>query len=94
MRFAPCSAAARAAGWAVIDHILERVELVGSDYTDAYISGKYRRLHDFYEDNLVIAAAERMGADALVTNDRALIKHAPVAAMTPSVAIEWLKARA
>ena len=87
-------AAARAVAWAVVNHILERVEVVGSDYMDALMSTKYRALHDFYEDNLVVAAAERMGANALVTNDKSLLSHVPVAVMTPAAALGWLKVAA
>ena len=84
--------AARAAAWATVELMLEHVEVVGSDYMDALLATKYRHLHDFYEDNLVVSAAERMKADALVTNDQKLLRHAPVNAMTPATAIAWLDA--
>ena len=44
------------------------------------------------EDNLVVAAAQRADATYLVTNDEALIKHAPVAALAPADALALLKA--
>ena len=83
---------ARAVSWAIVQHIMERAEVVGSDYMDAYLAVKERVFHDFYEDNLVVAAARRMGADLLVTNDKALLKHASVAALPVERAIEWIEA--
>lgn len=83
--------AARAVAWGVLDRILEQAEIVGSDYIDALLASKYRGLHDYYEDNLVVAACHRMKADALVTNDQKLLKHAPVLAMTPNGALQWLQ---
>ena len=84
--------AARAAAWAAVSHILEIAEVVGSDYIDAYIAAKERVFHDYYEDNLVVAAARRMKADLLVTNDAALLKHSSVAALPLDRATEWLGA--
>lgn len=88
-----CGSAARCAAWGALNELIEHVEVVGSDYMDAYLAIKYRPFHDYYEDNLVIAACERMGADVLVTNDQKLLKHAPVLAMTPVNALEWLKVK-
>ena len=83
--------AAREAAWTTIELLVDAVEIVGSDYMDALLATKYRPLHDFYEDNLVVAACHRMKADALVTNDRQLIRHAPVLTMTPGDALKWLQ---
>ncbi|MBQ9043622.1 MAG: type II toxin-antitoxin system VapC family toxin [Eggerthellaceae bacterium] len=85
--------AARAMAWGALTSLIDQVEIVGSDYMDAYLALKYRNLHDYYEDNLVIAACERMKADALVTNDRKLAKHAPVLCMTPKDALLWLQVK-
>ena len=87
------ASAARIAAWAVVEHILEVAEVVGSDYMDAHLAMKHRRVHDDYEDDLIIAAAMRMKADLLVTSDQALIKHAPIAALTPQDATHWLESR-
>lgn len=84
-------AAAREVAWATVKQLVDTVEVVGSDYMDALLATKYRNLHDFYEDNLIIAACHRMKADALVTSDRKLIGHAPILAMTPADAQKWLE---
>ena len=52
----------------------------------------HRRGRGRIEDNLVVAAAQRADATYLVTNDEALIKHAPVAALAPADALALLKA--
>lgn len=83
--------AARRSAWATIEQLTGSIEVVGSDYMDALLAAKYRGLHDYYEDNLVIAACRRMKADALVTSDQALLKHAPVLALTPADALKWLR---
>ncbi|WP_148044612.1 hypothetical protein [Eggerthella sinensis] len=41
-------------------------------------------LHDDFEDDLVIAAAQRIDVDFVVTFDRLPIHHAPVACPEPS----------
>ena len=85
------AAAARVAAWAVVEHLLEVAEVVGSDYSDAFLATRHRHIHDGYEDDLIIAAALRMKADLLVTSYQDLIRHAPVAALTPQDATRWLE---
>lgn len=85
---------ARSVSWALLEHIMGFAEVVGSDYMDAHMACKDRVFHDFYEDNLVVAAVRRMGADLLVTNDAALLKHAPVPALSVEGAIDWLEMNA
>ena len=84
---------ARAVAWALVEKALDNAEIVGSDYSDALIAVKHRPIHDDFEDCLVIAAAMRMNADLLVTSDQALLKHAPVAALSPQDATHWLENR-
>ena len=48
-------------------------------------------LHDDFEDDLAIAAAQRVDADFVVTFDRLLIHHAPVACLEPSDMMVLLK---
>lgn len=86
-----CGKAARIAAWSIVEKLIGSVEVVGSDYSDAYLASKHRAIHDDYEDDLVIAAAMRMNADLLVTSDQALLKHSPVAALSPEDAIHWLE---
>lgn len=50
--------------------------------TNVWLARKYQRIHEDFEDCLVLAAAQRAKADFLVTSDDALLRHAPVAALS------------
>ena len=55
---------------------------VGADSSDVWLARKYQRIHEDFEDCLVLAAAQCAKADFLVTSDEALLRHAPVAALS------------
>ena len=79
-------ASARAVGdvaLAFVRNMTENATAVGADASDLWLADKYLTLHRDYEDNLVLAACRRAGADYLVTNDRKLLEHADLAAKTP-----------
>lgn len=84
------SLAASAAAWAIVEHMLEFATVVGVDHGDAYVATKYKSVHGDFEDDLVIAAAQRADVDFLVTNDLRLQKHSSVQAFTPIEAIAYL----
>ena len=84
------AASAREAAWSAIDFILELAAVGPSDHADALIASKYREIHGDYEDNLVIACAMRTKARLLVTSDRKLLAHSPVATMNPEGAAAML----
>ncbi len=69
--------------WGCVHLMEELATVVPLDQSDIWIATKYRAIHADFEDDLVLAAAERAKADFLVTNDEALIRHAPVAALMP-----------
>lgn len=78
--------------WAYIESLQEFATPVPIDLSDLWMAGKYRSIHSDLEDNLVFAAMNRSGADYLITNDAAMIAHAPVAALTPKDALALLNA--
>lgn len=78
-----CMAALRRIAWGCVDSIRDGACAVGADESDAWLACKYRKINWDLEDNMVLAAAERAGADYLVTSDRVLISKANVAAMRP-----------
>lgn len=82
---------ARVAAWAAIDLIMELATVGPSDQMDAIIASKNRSSHGDYEDNLVVACALRTKASWLVTSDRKLIQHSPVATLTPEDACRYLE---
>ena len=65
---------------------------VACDQADVWMARKQRCLHEDYEDNLVVAAAQRAHADCLVTNDQNLLEHSPVAALSCADALAYLQA--
>ena len=85
-----CSNAAKVAAWAATEQIAQLATVVGSDSSDAWLALKMRDTHDDYEDNLVVAAALRAKPRLLVTNDRVLLSHCPVATATPADALKFL----
>lgn len=86
------AAAINTACWGILESMDEFATVVGSDAADMWLAKKYRGLHRDFEDNLVLAAAERAHADLIVTSDEKLLKHAPVAAITPQDLLALLEA--
>lgn len=62
----------------------EGATAVGADVSDLWFANKYLKVHGDFEDNLVLAACQRIGADYLVSNDAKLLAHANLAAKTPA----------
>lgn len=85
------AAAATEVAWACLRNLEEIATAVGCDQSDVWMARAQRCLHEDYEDNLVIAAAQRSGADLLVTNDESLVRHSPVAALTCEDALLYLR---
>lgn len=67
---------------ACVDNMDEIATAVGADSSDVWLARKYQRIHTDFEDCMVLAAAQRAKADYLVTSDEALLRHAPVAALS------------
>ena len=84
------SESAREAAWAATALIAEHATVIGSDASDAWLALKLKGAHLDYEDDLVIAAALRAEPRFLVTSDRTLIAHSPVATVTPGDALHYL----
>lgn len=76
--------AATAAAWGCVNNMQEIACAIPLDHTDVWMASKQRALHGDFEDNLIVAAAMRGKVDYLVTNDEALLRHCPVAALSAS----------
>ncbi len=83
--------AAKAASWACIENICDCATAIGADSADAWLARKYRKLNDDFEDNLILAAAQRANANFIVTSDKELLQKATVPAHTPQDAIAVLE---
>lgn len=77
--------------WACVNNMREQATAVGADESDLWQACNLRSIHNDLEDNLIVAAAQRANATYLVTNDETLIKHAPVATLTPGDALKLLQ---
>lgn len=86
------AAVATEAAWGCVQNMREQATAVGADESDLWMACKLRSIHNDLEDNLIVAAAERANATYLITSDEALIKHSPVATLTPSDALALLQA--
>ena len=86
------AAIVRRLAWGCVDNLCELATAVGMDGSDVWLARKYRALHGDFEDNFVLAAAERADADFLVTSDRRLLRKATVAALSPKDLLALLRA--
>ncbi|MDO4404696.1 MAG: PIN domain-containing protein [Atopobiaceae bacterium] len=79
--------------WDCINNMMEVGTPVGADGSDVWVAQHLREIHPDFEDNMVLAAAERAQVDYLVTSDTKLIQKATVAALTPQDMLVVLKIR-
>ena len=86
------AAVANEFAWGAVNHMRENAVAVDIGHADVWFAAKLRTVHNDFEDNLILAAAEKAKPTFLVTNDEQLIKHATVAALTPTDALAALKA--
>lgn len=86
------AAAAQRIAWGCIDNLCEWATAVGVDEADVWLARKYRSFNGDFEDNFVLAAAERASADYLVTSDSQLLRKATVAALAPADMLALLRA--
>lgn len=86
------AAAAKEAAWASVELLGRQLIIVPMGQSEHDRAFVYRSLHDDYEDDLQLAAAHTAGADLLVTNDRSLKGHSPIAALSSAEAAAFLEA--
>lgn len=82
------SAAIREVAWACAENMRSFSTAIGADESDAWKACKYRSLTGDLEDNFVLAAAERVPVDFIVTNDKRLLQKATVNAYTSEDALK------
>lgn len=78
-------------GWDFVESMQEQATAIGSATADLWLASKLRDEHAEIEDNLIVAACMRIEADYLVTNDEKLLRHAPVATVTPQQMVRLLE---
>lgn len=80
--------------WRCALNATENSTIVPVDYSDLTTARFFHQVHSDLEDDFILAAAKRADADYLVTSDRSLIRHAPIAALTPEDALTLVKSAA
>ena len=68
--------------WGFLQNMTEIAAAVPVGEPQIWLATHYRGLHEDYEDDLILAAAESSKADYLVTNDKALFGKASVPTFT------------
>ena len=76
--------------WRIALNLNEQGTLVPADSSDFTIARYFYEVHRDLDD-FILAAVERSGADYLVTGDKRLRNHAPVAALAPDDLLTLLK---
>ena len=82
--------AANEAAWGSLQLMGRIATPVGVDMSDYWVASHLKHVHHDYEDNLVVAAAQRAQADCLVTSDEALLRHTPLAAYSPEDMLRYM----
>lgn len=85
------AAVAEQFAWKIALNLTEQGILVPADSSDFTIARYFHEVHRDLEDDFILAAVERSGADYLVTGDKQLRNHAPVAALAPDDLLTLLK---
>ena len=86
----PFANAVREAAWSCVSTMRRQSTIVAADMSDMVEAITLRADHDDYEDNLVVAAAMRAGATHIVSSDRQLQAHSPIACIGIDEALELI----
>ena len=84
--------AAREIAWACVRQLMQTLLVVPVGQSECLDAFTLRALHDDFEDDLIVAAARKIGADFLVTGDTRLQAHAPVGCLSPRKLADFLVA--
>ena len=79
--------------WECVDDMSAVATAIGADGSDVWNARHLRGIHGDFEDDIVLAAAQRAEVDYLVTSDQRLIQKATVAALTPQDMLAVLRLR-
>lgn len=70
-----------------VDNMGELGTAVAVDLADVWLAQKFQRIHPDFEDCLVMAAAQRAGADYVVTSDKRFLRQSAVPTLSPKEAL-------
>ena len=86
--------AANEVAWACVRSLTENVLVIPVGRAETLQALAYKPVHGDFEDNLVVAAARSANADFVVTNDAALLRHAPIACLSSADTLAFLREEA
>lgn len=86
------SAAARETAWGCVRCIMNNAVIVPIGSHEVLQACTYKQIHDDFEDDLILGAANSIDADGIVTNDKQLTKHSPIVCVSSKEAVEFVRA--
>lgn len=81
--------AARAFAWGCIENMRSFATAVGVDESDIWLASKYRSINPDLEDNVLLAAAQKSGAEYVVTWDAGVLRT-PIAKTADPIQMQTL----
>ena len=84
------AAAAREVSWGCVRNVLEKALVAPISRTEVLGAFTYKRIHDDFEDDLVLAALDAVDANFLMTHDEALRRHTDDFCITAEEGLELL----
>lgn len=84
------AAAAREVSWGCVRNVLEKALVAPIGRTEALGAFTYKRIHDDFEDDLVLASLDAAGCQLLMTHDAALRRHMGNLCLTAEEGLELL----
>lgn len=84
------AAAAREVSWGCVRSVLEKALVGPIGHTEVLGAFTYKRIHDDFEDDLVLAALDAVDANFLMTHDDALGRHVGDFCITAEEGLELL----
>lgn len=82
--------AAREVSWGCVRNVLEKALVAPIGHTEVLGAFTYKRIHDDFEDDLVLAALDAVDANFLMTHDDALRRHVGDFCITAEEGLELL----
>ena len=83
--------AANEVAWSCVRALADNVLILPVGRAETLQAIACKSVHSDFEDNLVIAAALSANADFVVTNDAALLRHAPIACLSTTDTLTFLQ---
>ena len=84
------AAAAREVSWGCVRNVLEKALVAPVGRTEVLGAFTYKRIHDDFEDDLVLASLDAAGCQLLMTHDTALRRHMGDLCLTAEEGLELL----